>query len=95
MSARHIGPRQWDSPYNLSPAEMRVMLPLVEGLTNAEIASRIFVSERAVEKCCAQIYDKMGVQIEHGRSRGSARVAAAVKWVREQESSRERELMAA
>jgi len=47
--------------YNLTPREMEVLVLLVEGLNNREIAERLFVSRATAKAHVSHILDKMGV----------------------------------
>ena len=48
----------WDS---LSPAEMRVVQLVTEGLTNPQIGERLFISRRTVQAHLSHIFAKLGV----------------------------------
>lgn len=50
--------RGWDS---LSPAEVRVVQLVVEGLTNPQIGERLFISRRTVQAHLSHIFAKLGV----------------------------------
>jgi two-component system nitrate/nitrite response regulator NarL len=50
------------SPYGLTPAELRVLSLLCEGLTNLAIANRLGVSEGTVKVHLIRVYQKLGVQ---------------------------------
>jgi DNA-binding CsgD family transcriptional regulator len=46
----------------LTPQELRVALKVADGLSNKEVASRLFLSPRTVEVHLGHIYDKLGVR---------------------------------
>jgi DNA-binding CsgD family transcriptional regulator/membrane protein implicated in regulation of membrane protease activity len=48
-------------PYGLSPREVEVLRLVAAGLSNADIAERLVLSERTVHHHVAHIFDKMGV----------------------------------
>ena len=48
-------------PAKLSPRELEVARLVAEGLTNREIASRLFVSERTVDGHLEHIREKLNV----------------------------------
>ena len=50
--------RGWDS---LSPAELRVVELVTEGLTNPQIGERLFISRRTVQAHLAHVFAKLGV----------------------------------
>ena len=50
-----------DAPVTLTPREMDVIQLLVEGLSNKEIAQRLFISSRTVNYHLDNIYSKLGV----------------------------------
>jgi len=52
-------PQPADGP--LSRREMQVASLIAEGTTNAQVASRLFISERTVESHLASIFNKLGV----------------------------------
>jgi DNA-binding CsgD family transcriptional regulator/tetratricopeptide (TPR) repeat protein len=60
------------NPANLTPRELEVLALVVEGLRNAEIAERLFLSERTVAHHVSAILKKLDVN-----SRGEASAAAA------------------
>jgi DNA-binding NarL/FixJ family response regulator len=57
------GPRQETrgSPLGLTPRQDEVLTLLAEGLSNAEIADRLFISLRTVENHVSAILAKLGV----------------------------------
>ena len=55
-----VGRRRRDNPLaELSPREHEVLELMAEGLSNAAIAGRIFITERAVEKHVTNIFQKL------------------------------------
>jgi DNA-binding NarL/FixJ family response regulator len=78
--ARHLagkGP-PGETPRPLTGRELEVLQLATEGLTNKEIAQRLFVSVRTVEAHLTHIYNKLGV-----KSRTEAAVHAMARgWVR-------------
>lgn len=46
----------------LTPAEMQVAVLVAEGLTNAEVATRLFVTPKTVEFHLSNIYRKFGLR---------------------------------
>jgi DNA-binding CsgD family transcriptional regulator len=59
------------NPHGLTPKELKVLALLVEGRRNADIAGRLFVSEKTVDHHVSAILGKLEV-----RSRGEAAAAA-------------------
>jgi DNA-binding CsgD family transcriptional regulator len=57
----------------LTPAEERVAALVVEGLTNREVAARLFVTEHTVEAALVRAYAKLGV---HSRTQLARKMAA-------------------
>lgn len=53
----------------LTPQELRVALQVAEGLTNHEVAARLFLSHKTVEVHLGHIYDKLGVHSRTGLAR--------------------------
>ena len=69
---RLLGPAQAAADDVLSQREREVVRFVAEGLTNAEIASRLVLSEHTIHRHVANILAKLGV-----KSRAAAAVAAA------------------
>jgi DNA-binding NarL/FixJ family response regulator len=46
----------------LTPQELRVALQVADGLSNQEVAARLFLSHKTVEVHLGHIYDKLGVR---------------------------------
>jgi len=53
----------------LTPQELRVALQVAEGLTNQEVAARLFLSHKTIEVHLGHIYDKLGVHSRTGLAR--------------------------
>ncbi|HXT89681.1 MAG TPA: helix-turn-helix transcriptional regulator, partial [Trebonia sp.] len=51
-------PQQWTS---LSPQELQIALLAAEGLTNREIAQRLYLSHRTVSSHLYRIFPKLGI----------------------------------
>jgi DNA-binding CsgD family transcriptional regulator len=74
-------PRHTPIHAHLTPQELRVASQVAEGLTNQEIAARLFLSPKTIEVHLGHIYDKLGM---HSRtslarlitSRGSAKMTS-------------------
>jgi DNA-binding NarL/FixJ family response regulator len=66
---------------DLSNRELEVLRLVAAGLSNEEIASRLFISVRTVERHLSNAYLKLGV------SGKAARAAAAVRFARASESA--------
>jgi DNA-binding NarL/FixJ family response regulator len=76
-----LGRRRRAGPLDeLTDREREVLAAMAEGQTNKEIASRIFVSERAVERHVTAIFQKLGLSSEDG---GHRRVLAVLTYLRQ------------
>ena len=71
-----LGPRAATrhNPAELTPRELEVLRVLAEGLPNAEIAERLFVSRRTVENQVDSILGKLGVTSRTAAAREAARL---------------------
>ena len=77
--AEMLGRRRPSGPLDtLTDRERDVLAAMAEGLTNREIAGRIFVSERAVERHVTSIFDKLGLSAGDG---GHRRVLAVLAYL--------------
>jgi DNA-binding CsgD family transcriptional regulator len=56
--ARRRPSRGWDS---LTPTELRVAAAVADGLSNPQIASRMFISRRTVTTHLSSIFRKLGI----------------------------------
>ena len=72
------GPRRAtrENPAQLTPREVEVLRLVAEGLRNAEIAERLFVSERTVDHHVSAILRKLDVQTRAGAVAEAARLEA-------------------
>jgi two-component system response regulator DevR len=59
---RQIAPRQNDPLGGLSDQERRVLELIAEGMTNRQIAERLFLAETTVKKYVSSLLAKLGVQ---------------------------------
>ena len=50
-----------EHPAGLTPREVEVLVLVAEGLTNAQVAQRLFLSPRTVQRHLNSIYHKLGV----------------------------------
>ena len=74
--------RKTDSPLrDLTPREQEVLAAIAEGQNNAAIATRLFLTERAVEKHINSIFSKLGLQEDQDVHR---RVRATLLYLSEQ-----------
>jgi pimeloyl-ACP methyl ester carboxylesterase/DNA-binding CsgD family transcriptional regulator len=62
-------------PDGLSARELEVLELVAAGLANAQIASRLFISERTVERHVSNLYVKLGVSGKAARAAAAARFA--------------------
>jgi DNA-binding NarL/FixJ family response regulator len=60
-TGRTAAPRRTPVHVRLTPQEMRVALQVAEGLSNQEVAARLFLSPKTIEVHLGHIYDKLGV----------------------------------
>jgi DNA-binding CsgD family transcriptional regulator len=79
MRPRRTPPRPAIGWGSLTVTERAVVEHVGEGLTNSEIAERLFVSRRTVESHLGRVYPKLGLQ-----SRPQL-VAAVARWASERE----------
>jgi len=61
-TAKDAANRDRSLPYGLTPAELRVLNLLCEGLTNLAIANRLGIMEGTVKVHLMRVYQKLGVQ---------------------------------
>ncbi len=47
---------------NITPRELEVLQLVAQGLSNSEIATRLFVSENTVKTHCSRTFDKLGAK---------------------------------
>ncbi|MEP6797910.1 MAG: response regulator transcription factor [Lapillicoccus sp.] len=71
--------RRTDPLAGLTPREREVLGAVAEGLTNAEIARRLWIAERTVEVHTAQIFAKLGLHVDGATNR---RVMAVLAYLR-------------
>jgi DNA-binding NarL/FixJ family response regulator len=60
LSLHHTNSKEEDN--SLTPREMEVLLGLVEGLSNKEIADRLFISDKTVKIHMSNIFKKLNVK---------------------------------
>jgi DNA-binding NarL/FixJ family response regulator len=61
LAARLLGARRVNIHSALTDRELEVLALLVSGLHNKEVAARLFISPRTVERHCNNLYAKLGV----------------------------------
>jgi DNA-binding NarL/FixJ family response regulator len=55
----------------ITPRELEILELIAQGLSNKEIAERVFVSENTVKTHSSRVFDKLGAQPAHpGRATG-------------------------
>jgi NarL family two-component system response regulator LiaR len=47
---------------NITPRELEILTLIAQGLSNREIAARLFVSENTVKTHCSRAFDKLGAR---------------------------------
>jgi DNA-binding CsgD family transcriptional regulator len=47
---------------NITPRELEILTLIAQGLSNREIATRLFVSENTVKTHCSRAFDKLGAR---------------------------------
>jgi DNA-binding NarL/FixJ family response regulator len=67
-----------DSVTRLSVRQCEVLALLAEGASNAAIARRLSITERAVVAHCSNIYDRLGLAISEDEHR---RVLAVLRYL--------------
>jgi two-component system, NarL family, response regulator DevR len=56
------GPEQPDELRDLTDQERRILLLVAEGLTNREIANRMFLAEKTVKNYVSSLLAKLGLE---------------------------------
>ncbi len=69
LSARSLGPRL--APFGLTPRQREIVMLVLRGLSNREIAERLFIAEQTVKDHLRDVFEKTNV---HSRSEMAARV---------------------
>ena len=59
----------------ITPRELEILTLVARGLSNREIATRLFVAENTVKTHCARVFDKLGAArrtqaVQHGKELG-------------------------
>lgn len=63
----------------LTPRETEILRCVAAGLTNQQIAEKLFVSVRTVERHMGNMYEKLGLQGRSGRAAIAARAASLIQ----------------
>lgn len=80
LSARAAAPKRSDTLARLTPREREVLGLVAEGRTNAAIANRLFITEKAVDKHLTSVFRKLELAASAEDNR---RVLAALAYLRE------------
>jgi DNA-binding CsgD family transcriptional regulator len=64
-TGEHLQPRNPTAEERLTPQELQISMLVAEGLTNRDVAARLFLSPKTVEFHLTRIYRKLGI---HSRS---------------------------
>ena len=87
-TGEHLQPRDRTAAERLTPQEAQIMLLVAEGLTNRDVAARLFLSPKTVEFHLTRIYRKLDIhsrselvrrrlaENEHGERQSAASAAA-------------------
>ena len=67
-------PRSTDPPFELTPREVEVLRLIAAGLTDREIAERLFITRRTASKHVEAILAKLGVPARAGAASQAARL---------------------
>ena len=63
----------------LTPRETEILRCVAAGMTNQEIADKLFVSVRTVERHMGNMYEKLGLRGRSGRAAIAARAASLIQ----------------
>jgi DNA-binding NarL/FixJ family response regulator len=72
--ARGPRPATRANPANLTARELEVLALVAEGLRNADIAQRLFISAKTVEHHVSAILSKLGARTRSEAARAAARL---------------------